>query len=1372
MKCHFFSIRRERGIALLLVLGALVLISIILVGFLATVRKDRSASAFYQSAATARQQADTAINLAVAQIAEATSDPDVAWISQPGLLRTFDTSGPKAAYKLYSSDQMKVEGAYDPESQLTTEVPANWATRRDEFCDLNRPVTVTTSTAPQQVYPIVNPDATDPAKGVEGFSLDPSNPHTGGANPLPMPVRWIYVRENGALVTYATAQGVNDVVARIAFWGDDETCKVNINTASDGVYYDAPVANTIQDHNLGRFQPIAQEYQRFPGHPSTTSLAAVLPEIRTEADPVVRSQQAAALTPRIAWGGSLGGTVQAWRTRNLGKLDADRLLSGIDELSFQRDSSGRWLNAGKRTVSALNIDPTRLGFFLTTESRAPELNVFNRPRITLWPFNKELIDTDSESSQKLTPEDRLIRLASEIGANHRPLYFQREDAWDPFNDYTNITGNTELYAYLQEMTGKSIPGAISRTGGSANNLAQKYTPLGRDQILTEMFDYLRSQVNTMNRAYEPVGGPVYSFPQGHDLNNTGFNDRSPLLIDAGNGMTKGIGSGGVTLTEFIMQLYSAVNPADSPPKPAEKVADFFNNTTGAPGPDGKMDTVLRQVQMIVLLNFSMSVNTLSSAMPRFQVKLDAPNLFLNPNPNGVPIALSEQVFVRPAGAGQPDNANWSTAPLAVGLPPTSTNVYCSNVTQMDLGVNTNIFGGSLGMSYGLRFDTNGKASSDFLASVGEKKTLDPAASGDFRRYPFVSQMMEFRIPLLLDPATHEPTLVAITGQLIPRSDPSIVGLENALGPLNATPATVTTYPGLQKPANPANLTSDNSLANLQPPSNSNYLQRVQLLLESTKLPLPKLGPDTVLTATWQAGNSPKKTYSQLANYSSRLDYQNIFPGDMMMLVPNGPEGASSWIPNGQQTMSQMDSFRSYVLSSTSGAKGDFRVAAARRDIPATWFEPNANYASPNIYLGMDYLPTFLARYAGPETYRIGTFSGPGAWDLAGQISSMIEGANFAPDGSRRAASSSMKAALKANSTEGDFTNGYGFNGDGALIKGPDIGAITADGDALTTGESPYFSRNMSRSGTSDDTTVTDTYHTNFTGLVYSPWKQMPSAVKFGTLPSRVTSGAPWETLLFNPVPAGGKTHHRGWTELPRDHYWIDLFYMPVVEPYAITENFATTGKINLNEQVAPFTYIRRHTGLYALLRNLKILAIPTTASVSYKSANVKISGAGSQEYRRPVDIASTAALISDRLKNDNDPFVTASEITEIPMLFDGRTASNIEAYWDTLKLSGDDSREAPYNALYPRVTTKSNTFKIHFVAQTLSGKGGKWKVQGEYRGSQIVERYLAGLSGVNASKNYGTGSTPATQFPALAGNDSTGTPYYRFRKTNHQQFSP
>lgn len=1384
-----FPSHNRRGAALLLVLGAIILLSVIVIGFLMTVRQDRASSDYYQTGASARQYADTAVNIAIAQIADATSDPNLTWISQPGLLRTFDTNGPVAAYKLYSSKVMKVNGAYDPESSLANEVPNDWYSRTDavnQYVDLNRPVTVTESGSTRTMYPIADPDA---VSDVEGFSIDTSSsslkpaPSSAAYNLLPMPVSWIYVLKDGKLVDYDTARASSDVVARVAFWGDDETCKVNINTASDGPYYDSPVAHTKQDHELGRFQPIAQEYQRYPGHPATTSLASVFKELRSDTSPSSRSFKASKITPRIGWGGSQGATERAWFTRNLGVLDFDRLYTSIDELTFGRDASGAWTTSGAtpdRTMASLTLDLGKLPFFLTTESRAPELNLFNRPRITLWPFNKELIATDSPTNQTLTPEDRLIRFASEIGSNKRKLYFQRENAWDPKNDWDNIADNQDIYHYLQWLTQKPFPGASSRTGGASANFQNKFSARGRDQILTEMFDYLRSQVNVMNRSYEPVGGPVYSFPQEHDLNNIGFNDRSPLIFDAGNGETKGLGSGGIVMNEFIMQFYDASEFDDGFGNNTDKMVDLINNSTGADGADTKMDYIIRRVQMVVLMDFVMSINTLTSAMPRFQAKLEGMHLFLNPNPDGVPTDPAKRVYVRYFNpTGQADDANWSTNAIDLMMPDGAVNVYCSNDAQFD----SYILGGSLGLSYGLSCETNGKAYSGFLTDSGVKKTLNSNATKDYKSYPFVSAMLEFRIPLKRD-SSGNPVKDAITQKPAADPDPTIVGLEGvptASGPLNGTGVTITTYPALQK-ATQTQLKANNSLSTLlAPTTSSNYLQKIDLVIANCKLPLPKMGPDTTFVGIYNQSFSPKYKYSQLSNYSRRLDYRSTCPSDMMILVPNGPEGGTAWVPSGTSTRALMDSFRSYTLSVTQGSKGDYRVAAARRDIPSNWYEPNPAYLShPEIYQGMSYLSSFAYRYGGPEIIRISpTLESTSVWGgLNVQISRLVANGVYGDTfPQNRMAPNALVGAKKANSTDGDYTNSYGSGGDGGLVKGPDVGANTNDGGSDS---DPYFAGSISRSGSKDSLSEIDSYHANYTGLVYSPWKQMPSAVRFGTLASRAVDGDPFETLLFNPVPAGGKSNHRGWTNFPRDHYWLDLFYMPVVEPYAITENFATNGKINLNQQIAPFTYIRRNTGLWALLRNMKVLAIPAADTAAYKSVTLTYSNAKTTEYRKPLvksdgtttDLSNTVALIQDRLKVSNDPFISASEICEIPMLIEGQSAATIENYWNDKQTTGDDSREAPYNAIYPRVTTRSNTYRIHFIAQTLKGKPGQWNVAGQYRGSQIVERYLDGFSGAAATRIYGTGSQPSTQFPALAGNDANGVPFYRFRKLSHQQFSP
>ena len=68
---------------------------------------------------------------------------------------------------------------------------------------------------------------------------------------------------------------------------------------------------------------------------------------------------------------------------------------------------------------------------------------------------------------------------------------------------------------------------------------------------------------------------------------------------------------------------------------------------------------------------------------------------------------------------------------------------------------------------------------------------------------------------------------------------------------------------------------------------------------------------------------------------------------------------------------------------------------------------------------------------------------------------------------------------------------------------------------------------------------------------------------FGSLPTQTLDGRPWQTLLFRPAAEPVATPHPG-SLPPHDHYLLDFFHMPIVEPYAISEPFSTAGKVNLD----------------------------------------------------------------------------------------------------------------------------------------------------------------------------------------------------------------
>ena len=247
----FFSMRRRishqsSGMALVLVLGAILLLTVLVVAFLASTKTERTAAHSQLNQAEARLLSENVLSLVTAQIREATTQTNTAWASQPGLIRTYSSDGNKI-YKLYSAEEM-IATNFDPAAG--TDVPTDWSTRLDQFVDLNSPATVTPTL---KKYPILDPSLAWNATGGTGIKGFLNNSATKNmvasgtnANPLPMPVRWLYVLQDGTLQAMnssgkvSSASDTNPIVGRVAFWADDEACKININTASQGTFWYVP----------------------------------------------------------------------------------------------------------------------------------------------------------------------------------------------------------------------------------------------------------------------------------------------------------------------------------------------------------------------------------------------------------------------------------------------------------------------------------------------------------------------------------------------------------------------------------------------------------------------------------------------------------------------------------------------------------------------------------------------------------------------------------------------------------------------------------------------------------------------------------------------------------------------------------------------------------------------------------------------------------------------------------------------------------------------------------------------------------------------------------------------------------------------------
>ncbi|MDQ3622067.1 MAG: Verru_Chthon cassette protein A [Verrucomicrobiota bacterium] len=483
------------------------------------------------------------------------------------------------------------------------------------------------------------------------------------------------------------------------------------------------------------------------------------------------------------------------------------------------------------------------------------------------------------------------------------------------------------------------------------------------------------------------------------------------------------------------------------------------------------------------------------------------------------------------------------------------------------------------------------------------------------------------------------------------------------------------------------------------PDAANLVQTLKVKLESGTFPIPNL----VTT-----GTEARQISSSGANASTPTSPENwwTFSADGAIQDKKGRIYGVARNPVYSGNPEEGAFVRTDdVIRSVLPVHGDFRLVAARPNVPNSVFQKHRYYDDTTKRMASSLVD-------GHATTNI-----PGQDVLAGFL---VEGAAYG--GGKRPDVPADIASRDANSNtrlgRGDWDTGSHNVWDGAYINKPDEGNNFR---GATGAQLPYFDNNQAQQAGGE--------------TFFSPNRQIPSAVMFGSLPTGVYAdsgaGRAWRTLLFRPDATGA---HDGWAKTPRDHLLLDLFWMPIVEPYAISEPFSTAGKINLNYQIAPFTYIKRTTALRALLKSERVIAIPKQDAGKYK-------GSGAGTYHKEIDAEETLKQFDARFKA-NKPFRSASEICEMYLVPEGQTEANMKNFWSVANgaqdglLTGDNLRERPYASLYPRLTTKSNVYSVHVYVQTLRQRNrtnaadwNKWDpatdmVTGEYRGTTVIERYI------------------------------------------------
>lgn len=1331
--------QHSSGMALLLMMGTLVLLSVMILAFLSTVNTERIASGSQLNQTEARLLADNVLSLVTAQIREATTQPNTVWASQPGLIWNWDASGNTNAFKLYSSSNM-VATSFNPAQGA--DLSASWSTLTDQFVDLNSPARRRVGGSTVTNYPILDPGlAWNGTAGIKGFSNNSTGANMvasgSSANPLPMPVRWLYVLQNGTLQAMdssgkvSLASSNNPIVGRVAFWADDESCKININTASQGTFWDVPRGRgnnfekgafstgfTISQTGLGVGQPVQGEYQRYPGHPATTSLGVVLNATNPATgnflfwpgvtDTTQRGELIYQLIPRVNGGGSKGGTFCPPPTdTNTSRLrpDGDRLYASVDELAFSGAFTGtsRTNNISTTTTnSGISVDTIqKMNFFLTASSRAPEVTLFNTPRMTIWPVDvttnkRSLLDrtiafcSTLKNTNNTTTEFLFTRNSldpSELTAvNNGTNTTISSGALSPTKDFG--TNNQQLYSYLQRLTSKSIPGFGTATFA---------TKLGadRDQVLTEIFDYIRcinlfdnttassspftarpwlqgatrywSTIQYNNYISNPTKPSATVGDNGYYTESLYFGEVVPLQINSNS--TRGFGRFapvvGAALVFFGTEPYVATkkyidgNPTNT----------GTNNLVTRKGAGktsyGDLDGIVtsypaREIQAMLILTYA----TPSAGTVDYHHRCD------------YTITGLQNFKINDQSAGFPSSA--------------TTKLFCSG----NRGDVRSLSGGAPEW-WSLSFPGGDANSYNSTAKGDTNPVLDSY-------YPFVSA----RIAINTN-STNNPALT------------------------NAGAVDVNTF----------SFTGGEII--IKASVGTNVVQTTGISFSDFTARNPQW-----TDAGHTSGSSPYKFYDRPEERTRGAWGGNnnfIFPALILR-------------------KSQADVVRMMELKG-----GDIRMVAGRNSVSKDFFVPHKDYTNSTIYHANSLWRNPMASFGSLVVSSTTTN------DIYNGIASNLNGVTGAGDWDISTPVTSVYSTVGGPC--GGFINKPDDSGSGYL-------------DQYGAPSSPYFNQNSCI--VSSD-------------LYFSPNRMIPSAVMFGSLPTGVARHDPtssqgsssdrsWQTLLFRP---GGQTGGHPGTNSPPDHLLLDLFTMPVVEPYPISEPFSTAGKINMNYQIAPFTYITRDTGMRAALDAIRITAVPTSnAYLRNLGPAGSDSNNAAMNYRYPIDVDATLTLIADRF-GTNNPFKSATEICDIFLvskpenvtssgvvpttktpyqtsLTTGANASAVNTYmtnfWQSITGgagTADNLRERPYAALYPRLTTKSNTFTIHVRTQSLKKLPGSdpqtfdktsGKVTSEYRGSVMVERFLD----PNAS---------SFDITATSGSNSILGPYF-FRSFNSKQFNP
>lgn len=1376
---------RPRAFALVLVLIIVVLTATMAVLFLGSTARERRGVDAYARGSQVRHLGHLAVSQVMGEINAATkegtaSDP-VSWASQPGMIRTFaGSSTPKTVYKLYSWDNLVTTGAVDL-TNAAESPPADWSTKTAAFVNLNEPL--------DQVYPIVDPTA---ESKVEGFSIDKNAPAVNGSpHQAPMPVKWLYVLEDGQMVPASSAAGKtatisgasaqNPIVGRIAFWTDDETAKVNINTASEGAFWDTPKAATYDEMQFAGNPPMAGEYNRIPGHPAMTSLSAVFPELapgeRWQGSLTAYRDKLAALlaiNPRVPYSSasSRGGTYPI-ESANFDYGPAvgvslnvpntpippksERLFVSPDEMLFTYPARGAQPSLTKEMVQSRS-------FFLTASSRAPETTLFETPRVSLWPVtwpyasahsalpNRQTAPVSSPNPNTanitdnpwMRAEERLLAFVSTLNQGRADggdkFYFQRQNPESPTHDYLKITRNQDLLSYLQAMTEKT---AVGYGGSLVGSLTQGV----RDRVLGNAFNVARSLVNQYT--LQDDGKMMYSFTPvafRRFVSNNGFSIKDyselgsfssvPMRLDLGSGEFSAVSDFPV-LREMALVFYATSR--DQPKEPAApsdlhnpyKWENLINLDASNGYPVGARTT---QMRAVLLLDFASLRGATKSNQPVFWIKVS----------NGGSLRAAGQSLGLGTTVAKMD---YREVGSARNMPSYLYPLFNSDASGKLVQPKTLNTGSNASGNYGLisvpinvdpsQIDftfEGGVVNVEVFGLKDGNPDLDPTGDIELKvasyQVDFGKWNGVFGVPL------------SPTWNYFEFAENSIPAVPNP-NYQKHDPSKPTKWASLE--IAPSYKSADSSTDPAVTPGSEAGIWSFSKLYADTVAPGHFVVPKNVFTFTVTYARCDGGNASLMTDYSERLKF--IYNTDAFK--PSAAFGsnralngsvANNIFKYGFPAITPYDTVLSMIVDPNSPGTGDPRLSQVfqyeRADVAAgpgailREVLPLADYSRRNRQyhtLGAANGLSSATGYVRTNASVLGSGVAPSGMARLGYGSLLGKLGNFSaanPDGAIVGVNTAFPQSLiPAGNSIGDWTSQAGNAADGGALPRPDqdmqvLSPNDVPGDLSY--QTPYFRYSNSN---------VNGLETGTAKGYFSPNRQIPSPISIlGALPSSLTVG--WQTLAFSPNPVVG-AGHPGLDGAP-DYLLLDLFWMPVVEPYPISEQFSTAGKVNLNYEIAPFRYIKRRTALHALLKPVWLTALNQSLAANYKSHEF-VKGAANSQTRYPLDVTQTLNRVDQDIFDKGDIFRSGAEVCRIWLVPQGRTSSNVESFWNDKLLTSDTAREEPYDNLYSRVTTKSNTFTVHWRAQVLRPASGKdpatWDdttgiIASDLRGATLIERYL------------------------------------------------